>query len=129
MRVYKLAVFIDSSLPESKRKQELMPVVTYISHDGAINDIEVASGTSVMQGAVDNMIDGIVAECGGSCSCATCHCYIDEAWLDKVPAASEMEKDMLECVLEPEDNSRLSCQITVTDELDGLVVKLPPSQF
>jgi len=106
-----------------------MPVVTYICHDGAINEIEVASGTSVMQGAVDNMIDGIVAECGGSCSCATCHCYIDEAWLDKVPPASEMEKDMLECVLEPEDNSRLSCQITVTDELDGLVVKLPASQF
>ena len=69
-----------------------MPVVTYISHDGAINDVEVASGTSVMQGAVDNMIDGIVAECGGSCSCATCHCYIDDAWMDKMPAASEMEK-------------------------------------
>lgn len=106
-----------------------MPVVTYISHDGAINEIEVTNGTSVMQGAVDNMIDGIVAECGGSCSCATCHCYVDEAWLDKIPPASEMEKDMLECVLEPEPNSRLSCQINVTDELDGLVVKLPESQF
>ena len=106
-----------------------MPVVTYISHDGAINDVEVASGTSVMQGAVDNMIDGIVAECGGSRSCATCHVYIDDAWMDKIPAASEMEKDMLECVLEPESNSRLSCQISVTDELDGLVVKLPASQF
>jgi len=106
-----------------------MPVVTYISADGAINEIEVTSGTSVMQGAVDNMIDGIVAECGGSCSCATCHCYVDEAWQDKVSPASEMEKDMLECVLEQQANSRLSCQITVTDELDGLVVKLPASQF
>ena len=106
-----------------------MPVVTYISFDGAINEIEVASGTSVMQGAVDNMIDGIVAECGGSCSCATCHCYVDEAWVGKIPPASEMEKDMLECVLEPQPTSRLSCQITVTDELDGLVVRLPESQF
>ncbi|MGY8789447.1 MAG: 2Fe-2S iron-sulfur cluster-binding protein [Pseudomonadales bacterium] len=106
-----------------------MPVITYISADGAINDIEVESGSSVMQGAVDSMIDGIVAECGGSCSCATCHCYVDDAWQDKVPAASEMEKDMLECVLEPEPNSRLSCQINITDDLDGLVVRLPKSQF
>ena len=106
-----------------------MPVVTYINHNGAINEIEVASGTSVMQGAVDNMLDGMVAECGGSCSCATCHCYVDDAWVGKVPAAGEMEKDMLECVLAPSANSRLSCQIVVTDELDGLVVKLPESQF
>lgn len=106
-----------------------MPLVKYVSHDGITNEIEVPSGNSVMQGAVDNMLDGIIAECGGSCSCATCHCYIDEAWLDKVAPASEMEKDMLECVLEPQDNSRLSCQINVTDELDGLVVKLPESQF
>ncbi len=106
-----------------------MPLVTYVSHDGTTTEIDVPAGNSVMQGAVDNMLDGIIAECGGSCSCATCHCYIDEAWLDKVPAASEMEKDMLECVLEPQDNSRLSCQINVTDELDGLVIKLPESQF
>ena len=106
-----------------------MPLVTYISHDGTTTEIEVPAGNSVMQGAVDNMLDGIIAECGGSCSCATCHCYIDEAWGDKVPPASEMEKDMLECVLEPQNNSRLSCQINVTDELDGLVVKLPESQF
>jgi len=106
-----------------------MPVINYISADGAINEIEVASGSSVMQGAVDNMIDGIVAECGGSCSCATCHCYVDDAWIEKVPAPSETEKDMLECVLEPQPNSRLSCQIEVTDDLDGLVVRLPESQF
>lgn len=106
-----------------------MPLVTYISHDGTINEIEVPVGNSVMQGAVDNMLDGIIAECGGSCSCATCHCYVDAAWLDKVPPASEMEKDMLECVLEPKDNSRLSCQIEISEELDGLVVRLPESQF
>ncbi|MDG2089564.1 MAG: 2Fe-2S iron-sulfur cluster-binding protein [Gammaproteobacteria bacterium] len=106
-----------------------MPLVKYISHDGTTNEVEVPVGNSVMQGAVDNMLDGIVAECGGSCSCATCHCYLDGAWSDKIPPASEMEKDMLECVLEPQDNSRLSCQVNVTDELDGLVVKLPESQF
>ena len=106
-----------------------MPLVTYISHDGTINEIEVPVGNSVMQGAVDNMLDGIIAECGSSCSCATCHCYVDAAWLDKVPPASEMEKDMLECVLEPKDNSRLSCQIEISEELDGLVVRLPESQF
>jgi len=106
-----------------------MPLVTYISHDGTTNEIEVPTGNSVMQGAVDNMLDGIIAECGGSCSCATCHCYVDEAWLDKVTTASEMEKDMLECVLEPQKNSRLSCQIDVTEELNGLVIRLPESQF
>ena len=106
-----------------------MPQVTYISHDGNAIEVDVPAGTSVMQGAVDNMIDGIVAECGGSCSCATCHCYVDEAWLGKLPAASGMEKDMLECVLEPRPNSRLSCQLEMTEALDGLVVRLPESQF
>ncbi|HHX83059.1 MAG TPA: (2Fe-2S)-binding protein [Pseudomonadaceae bacterium] len=107
-----------------------MPQVSYVSHDGSVvTEVDVPVGTSVMQGAVDNMIDGIVAECGGSCSCATCHCYVDEAWLDRIPPASGMEKDMLECVLEPRPNSRLSCQIVVTDELDGLLVRVPESQF
>jgi 2Fe-2S ferredoxin len=106
-----------------------MPQVNYISHDGAQYEVDVPVGTSVMQGAVDNMIDGIVGECGGSCSCATCHCYVDEAWLAKLPRPSGMEKDMLECVLEPRPNSRLSCQIVVTPELDGLVVRMPESQF
>ena len=106
-----------------------MPLVTYINHDGSSNEIEVPVGTSVMQGAVDNMIDGIVGECGGSCSCANCHCYVDEAWFDKLKPPTGMEKDMLECVLEPKTNSRLSCQIVVTDALDGLVVHLPESQF
>lgn len=106
-----------------------MATVTYISHDGNSIEVDVPTGTSVMQAAVDNMIDGIVGECGGSCSCATCHCYVDEKWVARIPAASGMEKDMLECVLEPRPNSRLSCQIVVTEALDGLVVHLPESQF
>lgn len=106
-----------------------MPLVNYVGHDGTTYEVEVESGTSVMQAAVDKMLDGIVGECGGSCSCATCHVYVDEAWADKLPPADEMEKDMLECVLDPKENSRLSCQITVTPELDGLVVHMPETQF
>lgn len=106
-----------------------MASVTYISHDGNSIEVDVPPGTSVMQAAVDNMIDGIVGECGGSCSCATCHCYVDESWAARIPPASGMEKDMLECVLEPRPNSRLSCQIVVTEALDGLVIRLPESQF
>jgi 2Fe-2S ferredoxin len=106
-----------------------MPQVIYVNHDGSSQEIEVPSGTSVMQGAVDNLIDGIVGECGGSCSCATCHCYVDEAWVGKLPPPDGMERDMLECVLEPRSNSRLSCQIKMTDALDGIVINLPESQF
>jgi 2Fe-2S ferredoxin len=106
-----------------------MPLVKYVNFDGTTNEIDVPVGDSVMQGAVDNMLDGIIAECGGSCSCATCHCYVDQDWLDKIPPASEMEKDMLECVLEPQDNSRLSCQIKISDDMDGLIIRLPESQF
>lgn len=106
-----------------------MPVVHYIEADGAEYEVDVPVGNTVMQGAVDNMIDGILAECGGSCSCATCHCYVDEAWYDKVGEPGSAEKAMLEMVLEPGPTSRLSCQIQVTDELDGLVVRLPRSQY
>lgn len=106
-----------------------MPIVHYIEADGAEYEVDVPIGNTVMQGAVDNMIDGILAECGGSCSCATCHCYVDEAWYDKVGEPGSAEQAMLEMVLEPEPTSRLSCQIQVTDELDGLVVRLPKSQY
>lgn len=106
-----------------------MPVVKYRDQAGGAYEVEVPSGTTVMQGAVDNMLDGIVGECGGACSCATCHVYVDPAWAKRLPAPDEMEKDMLECVLEPGENSRLSCQITVSDELDGLEVIMPDSQF
>ena len=106
-----------------------MPRVTYIQADGQSQEVNLEAGSSLMQGAVDNMIDGIVAECGGSCSCATCHCYIEESWSSKVEPASEIEKDLLDCVTDQKENSRLSCQINVTDSLDGLVVHLPESQF
>lgn len=106
-----------------------MPLVTYINHAGAIFAVQVEAGCSVMQGATENLIEGIVAECGGCCSCATCHCYVDEAWLGRLEVPSDVEKDMLECAIDPKPNSRLSCQITVTDALDGLIVRLPESQF
>jgi 2Fe-2S ferredoxin len=106
-----------------------MPTVTYIQANGESHEVELEVGTSLMQGAVDNMIDGILAECGGCCSCATCHCYIEESWQDKVDPASDMETDLLDCVTDPKETSRLSCQIKVTDALDGLIVHLPESQF
>lgn len=106
-----------------------MPIIHYIESDGAEYEADVAVGSTVMQGAVDNMIDGILAECGGSCSCATCHCYVDEAWFDKVGEAEGTEKVMLEMAMEPQPTSRLSCQIEVTEDLDGLVVRLPASQY
>ncbi|MEX1032519.1 MAG: 2Fe-2S iron-sulfur cluster-binding protein [Cellvibrionaceae bacterium] len=106
-----------------------MPKVSYISPDDNQQDVEVPVGNSVMEGAIDNMIDGILAECGGSCTCATCHVYVDEAWIDKVGEPGEFEKDLLDMVLDPEPTSRLSCQIKISPELDGLVVRLPKSQI
>lgn len=107
-----------------------MPQITYIEHNGATHAVEVSSGTSVMQGAIDNAISGIVAECGGALACATCHCFIDEAWLDRAGGASEEELQMLEFSAGGmQTGSRLSCQVVVTDELDGLIVRLPESQF
>lgn len=106
-----------------------MALIKYIETNGTEHEVHVENGSTVMQGAVDNMIEGIVAECGGCCSCATCHCIVDDAWIDKVGKPGDVENDMLDCVLERHSNSRLSCQITVSDELDGLVVKLPESQF
>jgi 2Fe-2S ferredoxin len=106
-----------------------MALVKYIEFDGTAHDIHVEDGTTVMQGAVNNMVNGIIADCGGTCSCATCHCYVDESWFDKLDPPSETELDMLECVLDPKPNSRLSCQIVVTEELDGLVVRVPESQY
>jgi 2Fe-2S ferredoxin len=107
-----------------------MALVTYVEHNGARHEIDVPVGDSVMQGAINNMIDGIVAECGGGLACATCHCYVDEAWAAKVGAPSTTEDEMLEAAAsERKPTSRLSCQINVTDELSGLVVYLPETQF
>ncbi|MGQ9425394.1 2Fe-2S iron-sulfur cluster-binding protein [Gilvimarinus sp. F26214L] len=106
-----------------------MPKVTYFSPNGDQQDVDVPVGNSVMEGAIDNMIDGILAECGGACTCGTCHVYVDEQWLSKVGEAGDFEKDLLEVVIDPEPNSRLSCQIEVTEELDGLVVRIPKAQI
>jgi 2Fe-2S ferredoxin len=99
-----------------------MPRIIYLDNDGGRRDLEIDIGSTVMEGAVDNNVPGIVAECGGACACATCHAYIDEAWLDKLPPMSEMEDAMLDSALERRPNSRLSCQLEVTAELDGLIV-------
>ena len=105
-----------------------MVKITYIEFDGAEHHVEVKPGLSVMEGAIRNNVPGIDADCGGACACATCHCYVDEAWTDKTGAASAMEESMLDFAENVEANSRLSCQIRVTDALDGLVVRLPESQ-
>lgn len=107
-----------------------MVSVTYIEFNGAQHQVEVPNGDSVMQGATRNGIEGIVAECGGGLACATCHCYVDEAWIEKVGPPSETEGQMLEfSASETQPGSRLSCQIFVSDALDGLVVRLPETQF
>ena len=106
-----------------------MPKITYIAFDGTETTVEAKEGMSVMQTAVNNGVDGIVAECGGACSCATCHVHVDHEWFDKLPEAQSMEKEMLDFVMSPQPTSRLSCQIKVTAELDGLVVNTPESQY
>ena len=106
-----------------------MALVFYVSHDGEQFEADVPAGSTVMDGALNNGIDGILAECGGAMSCATCHVYIDEAWTSKVEAPTAMEIDMLEVVSNPKENSRLSCQVTVTEAMEGLKVHLPESQF
>ena len=105
-----------------------MPKITYIEHDGKTHTIEVASGLSVMEGAVQNNIPGIDADCGGGMACATCHVYVKEEWFNKLPKKEEGEDDMLDMAFEPKTNSRLSCQLMVSDQLDGLIVNLPEKQ-
>tara|TARA_B110000503_G_scaffold29293_1_gene46922 strand:+ start:89 stop:409 length:321 start_codon:yes stop_codon:yes gene_type:complete len=106
-----------------------MTKIIFIDSSGNRQTVDAKNDQSVMQAAVDNMITGIPAECGGCLSCATCHSYIGEAWLDIVPAALDDETAMLECAFEAKDNSRLTCQINVTDALDGLEVHIPESQY
>ena len=105
-----------------------MPNVTFISPDGTETTLEARDGDSVMEIAVKNGVKGIVAECGGACSCATCHVYVDEAFQTETGRPSAMEESMLDFAENVQPNSRLSCQIRVSDDLDGLVVRLPQSQ-
>jgi 2Fe-2S ferredoxin len=105
-----------------------MAKVTYIQHDGGEQTVEVKNGLSVMEGAIRNNVPGIDADCGGACACATCHVYVDAGWLQEAGKASAMEESMLDFAENVEPNSRLSCQIRVSDALDGLIVRLPESQ-
>lgn len=106
-----------------------MSKVTYVEFDGTETQVELQDGWTLLQGATMNGIEGIEGECGGSCSCATCHCYVDEAKLNLIPSPTEIEDEMLDCVVsERKPNSRLACQIKMTPELDGLVVRLPEAQ-
>lgn len=107
-----------------------MPVVTYVEFDGSKHEVDLEVGQTVMDGAVRNMLKGIVGECCGSLACSTCHCYVDNEWLDALDGASLMESEMLTCSpLEVKPGSRLGCQITISNELHGLVVHLPESQY
>jgi len=105
-----------------------MAKITYIEHSGKSHTIEVPNELSVMEGALQNNITGIDADCGGACACATCHIYVDKKWFDKLKKKDDAEQDMLDMAFEPKKFSRLACQITATDELDGLVVKMPSKQ-
>ena len=105
-----------------------MPKINYIEHGGKKHTIEVANGLTVMEGAIQNNIPGIDADCGGSMACATCHVYVKEEWFNKLPKKEDGEEDMLDMAFEPKKNSRLSCQLMVSDQLDGLVVNLPEKQ-
>ncbi len=105
-----------------------MAKITYNTHDNQTHSIDVQNGLTVMEGAVQNDIPGIDADCGGGMACATCHVYVDEEWLDKLPTKEDGEEDMLDMAYEPNKFSRLSCQLTVSDELDGLIVNIPEKQ-
>ena len=105
-----------------------MPKITYKDFQGGSKTIEIESGLTVMEGAIQNDVPGIDADCGGSMACATCHVYVEEKWLNKIQKAEEAEEDMIDMAFEPKKNSRLSCQLIVSEELDGLIVTTPSKQ-
>ena len=105
-----------------------MAKITFITHENQTYIVDIQNGLTVMEGAVQNDIPGIDADCGGGMACATCHVYVNEEWLDKLPIKEDGEEDMLDMAFEPKKNSRLSCQITISDDLDGLTVNIPSKQ-
>ncbi len=105
-----------------------MAKITFITHDGASHEVVAAVGSTVMENAIKNSVPGIEAECGGACACATCHVYVDDKWTELVGEPDVMEEDMLDFAWEMAPNSRLSCQIKITDDLDGLIVRVPRMQ-
>ena len=106
-----------------------MVQITYVEHDGTEHLVDTEPGVSLMQAAIDNLVPGIDADCGGECSCATCHVMIEKSWVEKVGAPGDMEESMLDLNPERQENSRLSCQVMLSDELDGLSVTMPEFQF
>ena len=106
-----------------------MAKITFIQHNGSEETVEGHNGMSVMETAVKNMIPGIDADCGGACACATCHVYVETEWMSKVGSRAQMEEDMLDFAFDVRDTSRLSCQIKISDTLDGLRVRVPEKQF
>ncbi|MCA8880497.1 MAG: 2Fe-2S iron-sulfur cluster binding domain-containing protein [Rhodobacteraceae bacterium] len=107
-----------------------MPKITYIEHNGTEHVVEVPVGLTVMEGARDNGIPGIEADCGGACACSTCHVYVDPDWFDRLPPIEPMEEDMLDFAFKPDPNrSRLTCQLKVTEALEGLIVEMPEKQI
>ena len=107
----------------------LMPKITFIEHNGAQHEVNVAVGLSVMEAARDNNVPGIEADCGGACACSTCYVYVDASWSEKLPVKDAMEEDMLDFAWEPSELSRLTCQLRVTEDLDGLIVRMPEKQI
>ena len=105
-----------------------MPIAVYVCPNGDVKEVEIAEGHNLMQAAVANGIYDIVGDCGGSASCATCHVYVDDEWMEKLPEKDDGEEDMLDMAFEPKKNSRLSCQIIVSDDLNGLTVHIPSKQ-
>lgn len=106
-----------------------MPNINFVDANGEQHTVDVLSGSNLMEAAVDNAIEGILGDCGGSLSCATCHCYLDDQGVKAADPVSDAEDDMLESVLERSDKSRLGCQVAVTDEMEGMTVTIPESQF
>ena len=106
-----------------------MPKITFITPGGERREVDVERGYSVMEAAINNNIEGMVAECGGACACATCHGYIDQAWTSKMPAMDDMEDSMLDAAYERRDNSRLTCQLEMNEELDGLIVHVAENEY
>src|SRR3989440_5113944 len=106
-----------------------MTKINFVDHTGETRSVDVENGATVMEAAIRNAIPGIEAECGGACACATCHVFVDEAWRERTGGPSEMEEDMLDFAFDVRPSSRLSCQIKVTDALDGLIVRVPEKQF
>lgn len=105
-----------------------MPKINFVDSDGTNREVETKNGTSVMEAAVQNMIPGIDADCGGACACATCHVYVSNDWMDKLNTKDDMEDSMLDFAEDVQENSRLSCQILMNDQLDGITVTTPENQ-